>query len=324
MAQDMSEDDPKLNSTVEVEVTILDVNDNPPQFTNQPYNGKVSEIDRASSSILTVTATDDDIDLNGLVVYRIKDAIYPTSNFYIEEHTGILRNTRMLSGMGDQQFTLTVEAYNVNNQSMSNEATVMITVTEPPPENDRLLFESYTYTNVIQYDHDAASNIVTVTATYDGMVSADTNYNIIAEVFEIPDSYGLETSVFKIEESNGSISLGSDLGTNDAGRYTLDVEAYNSSNSNTYMTGQYDVTQVLITVVGRNNSAPVFSSSHYFGEVNDVDDEDTYILTVYANDTDSPTFGIGDIYYDFGKGDEWIQEKHNMVTSSYQYDFLKM
>ncbi|KAH9509759.1 hypothetical protein Btru_044434 [Bulinus truncatus] len=60
------------NATVEVSVT--DINDNPPVFTSSTYSQKISETSPANTSIITVTATDKDDPLtngNGIVQYAI-------------------------------------------------------------------------------------------------------------------------------------------------------------------------------------------------------------------------------------------------------------
>lgn len=51
----------KLTSSVLVEVTITDENDNPPQFTEELYQGSILENSRPGEAIVTLTTTDKDV-----------------------------------------------------------------------------------------------------------------------------------------------------------------------------------------------------------------------------------------------------------------------
>ncbi|XP_070544555.1 protocadherin Fat 4-like [Ptychodera flava] len=315
MATDNSEDDPRLNTTVNVTVTILDENDNVPQFTSELYQAQVSEIDPARSNIIEVSADDADEGLNGLVFYRIRDIIYPTSDFYIEEVSGIIRNTRLLTDMGGQLYTLTVEAYNENDLSKINETRVTITIAGAPPDDERLVFERDSYQQTIFVNHTVDLEVVTVNATYGGRESPDTAYNIISEIYEESrQAPPIPTSVFTVDGSSGKITTNTSLSA--VGKYTLQVEAYNKTNANKMVTGQYDVTEVVIFVVGYTNGRPTFNQSHYAGFVNDADSQGTLILTIAATDPDAPLFGIGEVTYSFEPGHTWVEDFLDLDASS--------
>lgn len=61
---------------------MLDVNDNSPQFVNDPYSTVFleSEIENYRSNVLNVSATDRDSGLNGVIVYEISDPIIDSDN----------------------------------------------------------------------------------------------------------------------------------------------------------------------------------------------------------------------------------------------------
>ena len=48
------------NSTT-IQITVLDINDNYPMFTDQYYNRSINETTSVGSTILTVTAPDNDV-----------------------------------------------------------------------------------------------------------------------------------------------------------------------------------------------------------------------------------------------------------------------
>lgn len=62
---------PPLSSTVLLSVTVLDVNDNPPEFTNKIMYATVSESVPVGSEIATVHATSEDIGINAEISYSV-------------------------------------------------------------------------------------------------------------------------------------------------------------------------------------------------------------------------------------------------------------
>ena len=52
-------------------ITIIDENDNPPQFTEDIYTRKIQEDSPVGAVAMTLKAEDKDIGLNGKVVYTI-------------------------------------------------------------------------------------------------------------------------------------------------------------------------------------------------------------------------------------------------------------
>lgn len=62
---------PSLSSTVLLSVTVLDVNDNPPEFTSKIIFATVSESVPVNSEIATVHATSEDIGINAEISYSI-------------------------------------------------------------------------------------------------------------------------------------------------------------------------------------------------------------------------------------------------------------
>lgn len=62
---------PPLSSTVLLSVTVLDVNDNPPEFTNKMMYATISESVPIGSEITNVRATSEDIGVNAEISYSI-------------------------------------------------------------------------------------------------------------------------------------------------------------------------------------------------------------------------------------------------------------
>lgn len=58
---------PALSDTTDVEISVTDMNDNPPVFESPQYQGSVTEDVLVGTSVLRVSATDNDIGSNGRV-----------------------------------------------------------------------------------------------------------------------------------------------------------------------------------------------------------------------------------------------------------------
>ena len=66
-------------STVLVNVTISDINDNSPQFDKFTYSGMIREDASLSDVVTRVRASDEDQGLSGDIIYSITSNLYTTS-----------------------------------------------------------------------------------------------------------------------------------------------------------------------------------------------------------------------------------------------------
>ncbi|XP_073685650.1 protocadherin gamma-A11-like isoform X47 [Garra rufa] len=81
--------DPQLSGTVEIHVTVLDVNDNAPVFTQKVYKTILTENALKGTKLTTVSATDADEGSNGHVTYYIASTEETGQNmFIIDQHSG--------------------------------------------------------------------------------------------------------------------------------------------------------------------------------------------------------------------------------------------
>lgn len=95
-------------SYAEVVITVDDVNDNKPKFTQAVYEVAIEERTMFGSSILTVTATDADSGLNGEVIYSLSGS---NSNlFRIDSDDGEIRTFTNLDREDVDTYSLIVTA----------------------------------------------------------------------------------------------------------------------------------------------------------------------------------------------------------------------
>lgn len=76
---------------VPVSIVVQDVNDCPPEFTEESYNVTISEAAMFGTSILTVLAKDNDTGINQKIKYSIKkDSNNASDYFHIDENDGTI------------------------------------------------------------------------------------------------------------------------------------------------------------------------------------------------------------------------------------------
>ncbi|NWU98686.1 CAD23 protein, partial [Upupa epops] len=96
----------RRENSVQVLITVLDVNDFRPQFSKSQFSTSIYENKPAGTSVITMTATDLDEGDNGMVTYSIEG---PGSEaFKINKDTGLITSRRRLQSY--ERFNLTVVA----------------------------------------------------------------------------------------------------------------------------------------------------------------------------------------------------------------------
>jgi hypothetical protein len=94
-------------------VNILDTNANP-NFQNDPYSGTITELDVTDTTILTVTATDPDIGINGVLTFSVAaDANKPENNFKLKKLTATTASLRVKSPKDREAMSGNVINFNI-------------------------------------------------------------------------------------------------------------------------------------------------------------------------------------------------------------------
>ncbi|XP_066128867.1 protocadherin gamma-B6 isoform X17 [Saccopteryx bilineata] len=124
--------DPPLSATVQIEVFVRDTNDNPPVFIKDEYRVSVSENMPPGSSVLQVTATDQDEGVNAEINYFFRSAAQSTRlMFTLDEKTGMIKNNQSLDFEDMERYTMEVEAK--DGGGLSTQCKVIIEILD---END--------------------------------------------------------------------------------------------------------------------------------------------------------------------------------------------
>lgn len=102
---------PTLRAFCLVNITVVDLNDNDPEFTKSLYNATVDENTPAGVSILTVSAADKDQASNGKVTYYFQTDVDSDGNdFQLNSTTGVIRTKAPLDYEVKKSYTFQVIA----------------------------------------------------------------------------------------------------------------------------------------------------------------------------------------------------------------------
>ncbi|NXG96895.1 PCDG7 protein, partial [Loxia leucoptera] len=126
--------DPARSGTVQVRINVTDANDNPPVFSKNLYEARVSENLPAESLVLRVEATDADAGANGRVFYsfgNVPEIIHTL--FTIDSESGEVKTTGPLDFEGKSKYSFRLEA--TDGGGLTDHCEVQIDITD---ENDNV------------------------------------------------------------------------------------------------------------------------------------------------------------------------------------------
>ncbi|XP_047441826.1 protocadherin alpha-8-like [Mugil cephalus] len=123
---------PPKSGTSQIIISVLDVNDNVPIFTKPLYKTSVSENAPVGSSVITITATDDDEGPNGEITYSLssKDQDHVLNIFQIDEQTGLLTVKGKIDFEEHPAFEIRIQAADKGYPPMTAQCKVLIEVVD--------------------------------------------------------------------------------------------------------------------------------------------------------------------------------------------------
>ncbi|KAM9301979.1 neural-cadherin-like [Gastrophryne carolinensis] len=266
-----------------VYINITDVNDNVPFFSSSIYEASVTEGLELGTFVLQVTASDQDLGLNGEITYSIlEDSSGDHALFHIDPQTGSIYTAAVFDRETKTSYLLEVRSSDgfesarpgKHGQPNSDTAYVRIFISDV---NDNLpaFARSAYYVNVDE-DRDVGTVVATVSASDpDEGMNANIRYQITA---------GNVGGVLDVNPETGSILIVHPLDFEDVKVYVLTLGASD---------GKWeDYTTVTINVLNKNDEAPVFSLNEYRGSVAEGrTDVPVFVLQVSATDPDHNDHG---------------------------------
>ncbi|XP_055498753.1 protocadherin gamma-C5-like [Leucoraja erinacea] len=231
---------PSLSTNKTIEISISDINDNAPQFSETSHNVYVMENNAAGASVSTVTAMDPDLDLNSHVSYSFLDnhiQNLPVSTYLtINTINGTIYALRPFDYEELKNFQIHVQARDAGVPRLSSSATMNVIILDqndnapvivsPSEQSGPATVEvvpetagqGYLVTKIIANDADSGQN---ARLFYQMMKSTATGlYNIGQHSGEVrtarnilQSDNALQTLVILVKD-NGQPSLSSTVGIN--------------------------------------------------------------------------------------------------------------
>uniref|UniRef100_A0AAQ6IE98 Cadherin, EGF LAG seven-pass G-type receptor 3 n=1 Tax=Anabas testudineus TaxID=64144 RepID=A0AAQ6IE98_ANATE len=272
---------PPLSATASVTITVMDVNDNRPEFLQKEYYARLNEDAAVGTSVVSVTAVDRDV--NSAVTYQITGG-NTRNRFAISTAggAGLLSLALPLDYKQERRYVLTVTA---SDRTLHDTCQVHINITDA--NTHRPVFQSAHYSVSVNEDRPPGSTVVVISATDDD----------VGENARI--TYFLEDNIpqFRIDPATGAITLQAELDYEDQMTYTLAITAKDNG-----IPQKSDTTYVEVNVNDVNDNAPQFLSPRYQGTVSEDAPPFTSVLQISATDRDA--HANGRVQYTFQNGED--------------------
>ncbi|XP_056294841.1 protocadherin beta-15-like [Pseudoliparis swirei] len=138
------EGSPPLSSSKTVQLSVADINDNPPVFEEQSYSAYVTENNKPGSTLCSVTARDPDWRQNGTVVYSLLPGEVngaPVSSYLsVNGDTGVMHAVRSFDYEQFRSFKVHVMARDNGFPPLSSNVTVSVFVSDVNDNSPQILY----------------------------------------------------------------------------------------------------------------------------------------------------------------------------------------
>ncbi|XP_072204349.1 protocadherin alpha-2-like isoform X3 [Excalfactoria chinensis] len=121
---------PSLTGTVQLVISVLDANDNAPQFNQSVYKVQLPENTERGTFVLRVNATDLDVGTNGNVSYSLTSFFPPDAKdvFEVEKNSGKIHLRGSLDFEDVAVYRMQVDAQDMGNPPLSGHCKVVVEV----------------------------------------------------------------------------------------------------------------------------------------------------------------------------------------------------
>ncbi|XP_039872100.1 protocadherin gamma-A11-like isoform X21 [Simochromis diagramma] len=140
------EGSPPLSSSKSVQLSVADINDNPPVFEEQSYSAYVSENNKPGSTLCSVSARDPDWRQNGTVVYSLLAGEVngaPMSSYLsVNGDTGVIHAVRSFDYEQFRSFKVHVVARDNGSPPLSSNVTVSVFISDVNDNSPQILYPS--------------------------------------------------------------------------------------------------------------------------------------------------------------------------------------
>ncbi|XP_075852247.1 protocadherin alpha-1-like [Microcebus murinus] len=265
---------PELEGTVELLITVLDVNDNAPLFDQAVYRVYLLETTANGTLVTTLNASDADEGVNGEVVFSFDSDISPKvqEKFKVDSSSGEIRLIDKLDYEETRSYEMQVKAVDKGSPPMSNHCKVLVKVLDVNDNAPQLAITSLSLP--IREDAPLSTVIALIRVSdLDSGVHGQVTCSLTPNVpFKL-------VSTFK---NYYSLVLDGVLDRESESVYDLVVTARDGGSPSLWATAS-----VSVEVADVNDNAPAFAQPEYTVFVKENNPPGCHIFTVSARDADA-------------------------------------
>ncbi|XP_031645843.1 protocadherin beta-16-like [Oncorhynchus kisutch] len=261
---------PQRSSTVNIEITVLDVNDNAPMFNQSLYRATVMEDAPKGTYITTVNASDADSGSNGQISYYLSKLKGNTVDiFNIDMATGTISVSGQIDYEKDNKYEIRVEAKDQGGLTDSSKVVIeVLDVNDNAPVINVMSFSSLVSEDAPPGTTIAIINVKDADSERNGQITCSINTNL----------------PFKIQSSLSSYyNLISDIALDreTTPEYNITITATDSGSPPLSSTSTLH-----LRISDVNDNAPLFHQRSYSTYVTENNSPGMSIFTVSARDSD--------------------------------------
>uniref|UniRef100_A0A7N8Y4Z0 Protocadherin-15 n=1 Tax=Mastacembelus armatus TaxID=205130 RepID=A0A7N8Y4Z0_9TELE len=250
--------DPR-RSRLTLSITVLDVDDNSPIFTQQTYNVNLPENSPKDTVILQLKATDADLGSN--LTYRIRTEGLDQGIiqlFHIDPLTGELSVLKVLDyeALTDSEhtYTFTVEAFDTNGTMPPGLASVTVRIMVSDMNDFSPVFSQSVYRGMVAPN--AVKGTIVTTVMANDSDPASTPSGLVRYKLH-QEAYPYSASIFDVEEQTGHVVTRVNLNEEPNLKFNLVVVAYDDGDPVKNNTSLVEITVLQPSVI------PVFTQEEY-------------------------------------------------------------
>ncbi|KAL4675446.1 hypothetical protein H8959_009591 [Pygathrix nigripes] len=265
---------PELTGTVQVLITVLDVNDNAPVFDRTLYTVKLPENVSIGTLVIHPNASDLDEGLNGDIIYSFSSDVSPDikSKFHMDPVSGAITVIGHMDFEESRAHKIPVEAVDKGFPPLAGHCTVLVEVVDVNDNAPQLIIK--TLSLPVKEDAQLGTVIALISVTD---LDADANGQVTCSLtphvpFKLVSTY----------KNYYSLVLDSALDRESVSAYELVVTARDGGSPSLWATAT-----VSVEVADVNDNAPAFTQSEYTVFVKENNPPGCHIFTVSAGDADA-------------------------------------
>ncbi|XP_064222480.1 protocadherin alpha-1 [Aotus nancymaae] len=265
---------PELQGTVELLITVLDVNDNAPLFDQAVYRVHLLETAANGTLVTTLNASDADEGANGEIVFSFDSGISPDiqEKFKVDSSSGEIRLIDKLDYEETKSYEIQVKAVDKGSPPMSNHCKVLVKVLDINDNAPELAVTSLSLP--IREDAPLSTVIALISVSdHDSGANGQVTCSLMPRVpFKLVSTF----------QNYYSLVLDSALDRETLSVYELVVTARDGGSPSLWATAS-----VSVEVADVNDNAPAFAQPEYTVFVKENNPPGCHIFTVSAQDADA-------------------------------------